>query len=1035
MSPDGAGTAEATVDGSAVSSAQEGESVRLSSTANAGYRFKEWAVSGAAAADPSLVVTSFTMGTEDVTATAVFERVYTIESVSCTSSGVASYFGDPYQLDAGTSVTPHFSSDSGEPPAGSVQISIFGIYTDPSYASITELTTEPVEGTTYYSYFQLSDAAANSGVIDYSHLDASSVSISVTGYTTNVTGITSMLPSGVRIGFSLEKNAPAVTTYPVWVGSTQVTSANKDNVLGDGKVSFEPGTNTLTVTGTPAITGNHLTALISAEGIDLTIDAPAGLTLSSGSEYGVYIANGGLTVNGSVSATTYDIPLAVWNGDLVVNGSVNAVCTGGNHALAAKSVTITDDVTASGHAAIYANGDVTITGNAKLTGTNNCGVYTTGNITLSGGSFTIVGSDAALWSGKDITVNGDLDATSTVHNWAVFGKNITLDGKVKANGKHGGIDCYSGNLVIHGDAELTGNGNCAVCCAGNILIEGKVDASSSDYIVIQASSNITITGDVTVTGAQSGLHAGGGTITVNGDVNATSTVTNHAIYGKVVDLKGDVTANGSMAGISAADSLTIGGDADVTGKDNCGIYCGGDVTIQGSATVKTLAKLPAIEAGGKITVVSGTWTLDGGNRAVSADQGIVIPATHGITAPVGGVVTLMELDTTHGHRTDCATVTEFGGATEATHVVIEPKQPLPKVIGLKAHVSGTELSGGQYRVKADSMETLFESATAPVTMSAAWLYTEQTCTNILTAEPAPGAAYYFILNVYAFDEGTPPTLEWAANDVITAGSTLTADNAAVEIVELSHGPTGGSLSAIVKFTPDAAPTYSVSTVITPSGAGGVMIFGGSSFAAGEPVQFVVNIYSGYELGGSFTMPASDVTITAVFQAAKPTQVTVSFESNGGSLVPAQTLAYGATATQPADPGRPGFDFGGWFQDVTLSVPFDFATPITADVTVYAKWLPVSYAVVSGGNATWVSGSGTAQTVTVKRDPNDDACFGHFTAVLLDGMVLAPGDYTAASGSTVVTLPAATLQNLSVGTHTVTVQFDDGQAQTRLTVAA
>jgi hypothetical protein len=39
-----------------------------------------------------------------------------------------------------------------------------------------------------------------------------------------------------------------VVTYPVWVGETQVTDANKDNVLGDGTVTYEPGNGTGTLT-------------------------------------------------------------------------------------------------------------------------------------------------------------------------------------------------------------------------------------------------------------------------------------------------------------------------------------------------------------------------------------------------------------------------------------------------------------------------------------------------------------------------------------------------------------------------------------------------------------------------------------------------------------------------------------------------------------------------------------------------------------------------------------------------------------------
>ncbi len=73
------------------------------------------------------------------------------------------------------------------------------------------------------------------------------------------------------------------------------------------------------------------------------------------------------------------------------------------------------------------------------------------------------------------------------------------------------------------------------------------------------------------------------------------------------------------------------------------------------------------------------------------------------------------------------------------------------------------------------------------------------------------------------------------------------------------------------------------------------------------------------------------------------------------------------------------------------------------------------------------------TITVKRSEADDTCFSHFTGVQIDGTALASADYEAKAGSTVVTLKASALQKLADGDHTVTVSFDDGKAEARLTV--
>ena len=70
---------------------------------------------------------------------------------------------------------------------------------------------------------------------------------------------------------------------------------------------------------------------------------------------------------------------------------------------------------------------------------------------------------------------------------------------------------------------------------------------------------------------------------------------------------------------------------------------------------------------------------------------------------------------------------------------------------------------------------------------------------------------------------------------------------------------------------------------------------------------------------------------------EPVLYTVTFESNGGSPVPEQTVKENETAEKPEDPTREGYSFNGWYLDESCTVSFDFTTPITADVTLYAKW--------------------------------------------------------------------------------------------------
>lgn len=78
--------------------------------------------------------------------------------------------------------------------------------------------------------------------------------------------------------------------------------------------------------------------------------------------------------------------------------------------------------------------------------------------------------------------------------------------------------------------------------------------------------------------------------------------------------------------------------------------------------------------------------------------------------------------------------------------------------------------------------------------------------------------------------------------------------------------------------------------------------------------------------------------------AAPTTYTVTFDSDGGSAVTAQTVESGKTATKPADPTREGYTFKGWTLD---GAAYDFATPVTGNITLKAKWeaaAPIEYAI-------------------------------------------------------------------------------------------
>lgn len=97
---------------------------------------------------------------------------------------------------------------------------------------------------------------------------------------------------------------------------------------------------------------------------------------------------------------------------------------------------------------------------------------------------------------------------------------------------------------------------------------------------------------------------------------------------------------------------------------------------------------------------------------------------------------------------------------------------------------------------------------------------------------------------------------------------------------------------------------------------------------------VITKVDGKENAYSFTMPQGDVVITAVTE--RPS-FTVTFDSKGGSNITPKTVANGDVADKPGVPVWAGRGFAGWYTDENYTQKYDFATPVTGNITLYARW--------------------------------------------------------------------------------------------------
>ena len=80
---------------------------------------------------------------------------------------------------------------------------------------------------------------------------------------------------------------------------------------------------------------------------------------------------------------------------------------------------------------------------------------------------------------------------------------------------------------------------------------------------------------------------------------------------------------------------------------------------------------------------------------------------------------------------------------------------------------------------------------------------------------------------------------------------------------------------------------------------------------------------------------ADITLYAKWQLKT---YTVSFNSDGGTLIQSQTIEHGSFAQQPENPTLDKHNFIGWFADVDDTTPFDFnLTAVKSNLDLLAKW--------------------------------------------------------------------------------------------------
>ena len=120
-------------------------------------------------------------------------------------------------------------------------------------------------------------------------------------------------------------------------------------------------------------------------------------------------------------------------------------------------------------------------------------------------------------------------------------------------------------------------------------------------------------------------------------------------------------------------------------------------------------------------------------------------------------------------------------------------------------------------------------------------------------------------------------------------------------------------------------------------------------------------------------------------------------------------------------------------DIVVSDPIIMNPPLPPEALIIGDQIKTVvlpyYQVIEGAKSAWTQN----RDKTLALRANGD--FSKFTGVKVDDTLIDAKNYTAVSGSTVITLKADYLNTLSVGKHKLTVVYNDGECSTNFEVKA
>jgi uncharacterized repeat protein (TIGR02543 family) len=356
----------------------------------------------------------------------------------------------------------------------------------------------------------------------------------------------------------------------------------------------------------------------------------------------------------------------------------------------------------------------------------------------------------------------------------------------------------------------------------------------------------------------------------------------------------------------------------------------------------------------------------------------------------------------------------------ATNAVVQRVTVNGTPYGVALDATGSRVFVGRSNVGMLSMiDTATNTVTGPsVAVGAsplvlgAFVGTPPTPQFTLTTSVSPSGAGTITPATGKYDQGTPVTVTATAN----TGYQFTGWSGACTGTGSCTVTISSDKTVIANF---ALVQYTLTTVVSPSGAGAVTPASGSKFDHGTQVAVTATANTGYQFTGwsgggcsgtgacTLTM-TGNTTVTATFALVQHTLTPAVSPSGAGAITPSVPTKYDYnTLVSVTAAANPGYQFTGW--SGACSGTGACNVTMTSDKTVTANFAVVQYTLTPG---TTPSGAGTII-------PSAPTKYNYNTTVIVTATGNPGYQFTGWSGACTGTGPCSVLMT---GDRSVTANY-------------